>query len=112
MLMGHTRRKHRRIARGYLYARNLAHVFDHEATVLIQELYRYGKGGMVPVDPQPHAGRCSLNNMLTIVNGTRTDNIEHPLVGHALRLSREFMSVPSPNFNADARILADICTNP
>src|ERR1700733_12066017 len=108
MLMGHTRRKHRRIARGYLYARllcDLAHVFDGEATALIQELYRYGKGGMVPINPQPHAGRYSLNNMLTIVYRTRTDNIEHPLVAHALRLSREFMSVPSPNFNVDVRVL-------
>jgi hypothetical protein len=39
--------------------------------------------------------------MLTIAYGTRTDTIEDPLVGHALRLSREFMSVPSPNFKAD-----------
>jgi hypothetical protein len=31
--------------------------------------------------------------MLTITFGTRTDNIADPLVGQALRLSREFMSV-------------------
>ena len=29
--------------------------------------------------------------MLTIVFGLRTDSINHPLVGHALKLSREFM---------------------
>jgi hypothetical protein len=40
---------------------------------------------------QPHAGRASLNNMLSIVFGFRTDSIYHPLVGQALRLSREFM---------------------
>ena len=104
MLIGHTRRKQRRIAVGYLDTRILgdpALVFDREATDLIQELYRHGKGGVVPINPQPHAGRCSLNNMLTIVYGTRTDTIEDPLVGHALKLSREFMSVPSPNFNVD-----------
>lgn len=97
MLTERTRRKHRRIASGYLDARilsELAYVFDREATVLVQELYRYGKAGKAPVNPQPHAGRCSLNNMLTIVFGTRADTIDHPLVGHALRLSREFMSVP------------------
>ena len=98
--MGHARRKQRRIAVGHLDARVLgdfSHVFDHEATVLIQELYRYGKGGVVPLNPQPHAGRSTLNTMLTIIYGTRTDTFEDPLVEHALKLSREFMSVPSPN---------------
>ena len=104
MLIGYARRKHRKIAVGFLDSRilgNLAHVFDREAMVLIQELYRHGKEGVVPINPQPHAGRCTLNNMLTIVYGTRTDTIEDPLVGHALQLSRDFMSVSSPNFNAD-----------
>ena len=98
--MGHARRKHRRIAVAHLDARilgDLGHVFDREATVLIQELYRHGKGGVVPINPQPHAGRYALNNMLTTAYGTRTDAIEDPLVEHALKLSREFMSVPSPN---------------
>jgi hypothetical protein len=91
------RRKHRKIANGFLTNHALkdhANVYTNEATVLVQALYRYGKAGTVPVNPQPHAGRCSLNAMLTIVFGIRTDTIEHPLVGRALRLSREFMSVP------------------
>lgn len=68
-------------------------LLDYEALVLVQDLYRYGKAGQLPINPQPHAGRCSLNNMLTITFGTRTNNIADPLVGQALRLSREFMSV-------------------
>lgn len=90
------RRTHRRIATGSLNARAVdeyTDVLDFEATVLIQDLYKHSKAGKAPINPQPHAGRCSLNNMLTIVFGTRTDSIDHPLVGHALRLSREFMLV-------------------
>jgi len=68
-------------------------VLDYETLVLVQDLYRYGKAGQLAINPQPHIGRCALNNMLTITFGTRTDNIAHPLVGQALRLSREFMLV-------------------
>jgi Cytochrome P450 len=68
-------------------------IFDYEAKILVRELFRYGRAGTEPLNPQPHAGRCSLNTMLTIVFGIRTDTLEHPLVAHALRLSREFMSV-------------------
>ena len=66
-------------------------VLDYEATVMVRELYKKGQAGLAPINPQPHAGRCSLNNMLTIVFGMRTDSTEHPLVGRALKLSREFM---------------------
>lgn len=88
------RRKHRRIAAGSLVQKAVdgyTHVLDYEATILVRELFTYGQAGNAPINPQPHAGRCSLNNMLTIVFGTRTDSIDHPLVGRALRLSREFM---------------------
>jgi hypothetical protein len=89
-----SRRKHRRIATGSLNARvvdEYTHVLDYEASVLVRDLYRLTKGGTLPINPQSHAGRCSLNNMLTIVFGTRTDSVEHPLVARALALSREFM---------------------
>ncbi|KAF9456424.1 cytochrome P450 [Collybia nuda] len=95
-------RAHRRLATGSLNARAVdeyTDVLDFEATVLVQELYKYGKAGAAPINPQPHAGRCSLNNMLTIVFGIRTDSINHPLVGHALRLSREFMNCTGPVSN-------------
>ena len=68
-------------------------VLDYEATVLVHDLYYHSNGGKLAINPQPHAGRCSLNNMLTITFGMRTDTIEHPLVAEALRLSRAFMSV-------------------
>lgn len=90
------RRKHRRIATTYLAPRavdELTHIIDREATELVRELFVHGKAGMVPVNPQPHAGRSSLNNMLTIVFGMRTDTIDHPLVARSLKISREFMLV-------------------
>lgn len=58
---------------------------------MLENLYIQGKAGKVPINPQPHAGRTSLNNILTIVLGVRTSTIEHPLVTHWLKLSREFM---------------------
>lgn len=88
------RRKHRKIATTYLAPRAVdehAHIIDLEATELVRELYIHGKAGAVPVNPQPHAGRSSLNNMLTIVFGIRTDTINHPLVARSLKISREFM---------------------
>lgn len=91
---GCVRRKHRRIAAGFLVQKAVdgyTDVLDYEATVLVRELFTHGQAGNAPINPQPHAGRCSLNNMLTIVFGTRTDSIDHPLVGRALGLSREFM---------------------
>ncbi|TFK35002.1 cytochrome P450 [Crucibulum laeve] len=95
-------RKHRRIATYWLNkpaVDGYTDVLDYEATVLVKELYKYGKMGHAAINPQPHAGRCSLNNMLTIVFGIRTDTIEHPLVGEALRISREFMNCTGPVSN-------------
>ncbi|KAK7054530.1 hypothetical protein VNI00_003728 [Paramarasmius palmivorus] len=95
-------RKHRRLATTALSARAVdgyTHVLDYEATVLIKDLMEYGKAGTLPINPQPHAGRCSLNNMLTVCFGTRTDTIDHPLVATALRLSREFMNCTGPVSN-------------
>ncbi|KAF8638364.1 hypothetical protein AX16_010511 [Volvariella volvacea WC 439] len=74
-------------------------VLDYEATVLIRDLYKFGKAGQVPINPQPHAGRCSLNNMLTVTFGTRTDDIKHPMVAEALRMPREFMNCTGPVSN-------------
>ncbi|KAE9386355.1 cytochrome P450 [Gymnopus androsaceus JB14] len=95
-------RKHRRLSTVALSARAVdgyTHVLDYEATILIKELMKYGKAGAAPINPQPHAGRCSLNNMLTVAFGTRTDSIDHPLVAKALALSREFMNCTGPVSN-------------
>ncbi|KAL0957868.1 hypothetical protein HGRIS_000052 [Hohenbuehelia grisea] len=97
-----TWRQHRRIAAGWLMSKaveSYTHVLDYEATVLVQDLYHDGQAGCAPINPQPYAGRCSLNNMLRIVFGTRTDSIRHPLVAKALRLSREFMNCTGPMSN-------------
>lgn len=66
---------------------------------MIQCLFDASRGGTALVNPQPFAGRCSLNNMLTIVFGTRTDSVKHPLVAKSLRLSREFMNLTGPMSN-------------
>ncbi|KAF8881025.1 cytochrome P450 [Gymnopilus junonius] len=55
------------------------HVLDYEALVLVQDLYRHGNAGLLPINPQPSAGRCSLNI--------------------SLRLSREFMNCTGPVSN-------------
>ncbi|KAG6805102.1 hypothetical protein H0H93_005616, partial [Arthromyces matolae] len=52
------RRKHRRIATQWLSSRAVdeyTHVLDYEATVLVQELYKYGDAGKTQINPQPHA---------------------------------------------------------
>ncbi|KAJ7651338.1 cytochrome P450 [Roridomyces roridus] len=95
-------RKHRRIASTWLNQRavdSYTNTLDSEATVLIKAMYQESRGGTVPVNPQPHAGRASLNNMLSVVFGTRTSSIYHPLVGQALKISREFMNVTGPMSN-------------
>ncbi|KAG7085967.1 hypothetical protein E1B28_003492 [Marasmius oreades] len=95
-------RKHRRIASTSLMSRAVDgynHVLDYEATVLIKDILQHSNFGKSPVNPQPHAGRCSLNNMLTVAFGMRTDSIDHPLVAKALRLSREFMNCTGPVSN-------------
>ncbi|KAF9443096.1 cytochrome P450 [Macrolepiota fuliginosa MF-IS2] len=95
-------RKHRRIANSWLNKAavdSYSEVLDYEATVLVSNLYTYGKAGGVPVNPQPHAGQCSLNTMLTITFGIRTDTIDHPLAARALKLSREFMNCTGPMSN-------------
>ena len=66
---------------------------------MIQCLFKESQGGKALVNPQPLAGRCSLNNMLSIVFGTRTDSVQHPLVARSLRLSREFMNLTGPMSN-------------
>ncbi|KAF9730277.1 cytochrome P450 [Paraphaeosphaeria minitans] len=89
-------RKHRRIASLWLNRKaveSYTHVLDFEATGMIHHLHRDCTNGMADVNPQVYAGRCSLNNILTITFGFRTDSIHHPMVARALRLSREFMNI-------------------
>jgi hypothetical protein len=56
-------------------------------------------GGTVDINPQVYAGRCSLNNMLTVTFGFPADSIHHPMVGRALHLSRDFMNITGPVSN-------------
>ncbi|KAI1499934.1 cytochrome P450 [Biscogniauxia marginata] len=95
-------RKHRRIATQWLHQKSVdyyTHVLDREATDMIKSLLQASKGGTALVNPQPFAGRCSLNNMLTIVFGTRTKSVADPLVAKSLRISREFMNLTGPVSN-------------
>ena len=95
-------RKHRRLATWWLNQKavdSYTHVLDYEATEMLKCLYKAGKAGKLAVNPQAHAGRCSLNNMLTITFGMRTASVDDPLVKDALRLSREFMNCTGPMSN-------------
>ncbi|KAF8638158.1 hypothetical protein AX17_002401 [Amanita inopinata Kibby_2008] len=95
-------RKHRRIANYFLNRTGLQdhhHVLHHEATVLVRDLYKYGKAGQVPINPQPFIGRNSLNNMLEIAFGIRTESIDDPQVAKFLTMSREFMNCTGPMSN-------------
>ena len=64
-----------------------------EVKEMLKNLYLEGDAGAAPINPQPHAGRTSLNNILTITFATRTDTADHPIIGHWLKHSREFMFV-------------------
>ena len=66
---------------------------------MLQALFSDSKNGKAHINPQTYAGRCSLNNMLTITFGFRTDSIHHPMVAEALRLSRAFMNCTGPMSN-------------
>ncbi|PLB50375.1 cytochrome P450 [Aspergillus steynii IBT 23096] len=95
-------RKHRRIASTWLNQKavdSYTETLDRESMSLVKAMFDESQQGKVPVNPQPHAGRCSLNNMTTITFGFRTDSIEHPLVKQALKLSREFMNCTGPMSN-------------
>ncbi|KAK6839153.1 hypothetical protein PG987_005019 [Apiospora arundinis] len=97
-----TWRKHRRIANAWLQQRAVSkftHVFERESNDMLNCLLEASQGGTALVNPQPFAGRCSLNNMLTIVFGTRTTSVNDPMVATALRLSREFMNCTGPMSN-------------
>lgn len=88
------RRKHRRLAAQFLSNKSVTSYvpgLELEVREMLRNLYTKGDAGATPINPQPHAGRTSLNNILTIAFGLRTDTIDHPLVGHWLKHSREFM---------------------
>lgn len=65
---------------------------------MLHALYTDSRHGR-HINPQRYAGRCSLNNMLSITFGFRTDSIDHPIVAEALRLSRAFMNCTGPMSN-------------
>jgi cytochrome P450 len=66
---------------------------------MLQALFADSNNGVAHINPQTYAGRCSLNNMLTITFGLRADSIHHPIVAEALRLSRAFMNCTGPMSN-------------
>uniref|UniRef100_A0A0W0EWR5 Putative cytochrome P450 n=1 Tax=Moniliophthora roreri TaxID=221103 RepID=A0A0W0EWR5_MONRR len=95
-------RKHRRIAYSYIQQRSVDEftpILERESFVLVKTLYEDSKGGLLPVNPQRHAGRCLLNNMLAITFGIRTDALSDPMVSEVLRISREFMNCTGPVSN-------------
>ncbi|EJD41001.1 cytochrome P450 [Auricularia subglabra TFB-10046 SS5] len=92
-------RQHRRIAMTLLFPSAIhgySHVIDYEALVLLRSLYHQGKAGQVAFNPTHYTGRFTLNNMLTISYGTRTDTSTDPLVQRALAFGNEFMELTGP----------------
>ncbi|KAH9998122.1 cytochrome P450 [Russula compacta] len=95
-------RKHRRIAMQVLNPnaiRGYASVLDYEAHILVRSMYYETKMGTSPVNPAHFVGRYTLNNMLTISFGTRTDSTLDPLTERALALTTEFMDLTGPLSN-------------
>lgn len=95
------RRKYRRIATTWLNQQavdSYTRVTDFEATDMLHKLYIDSKSVTAHINPQTYAGRCSLNKMLTITFGFRTDSLHHHMVAEALRLSRAFMNCTGPDF--------------
>ncbi|KAF7783859.1 hypothetical protein Agabi119p4_24 [Agaricus bisporus var. burnettii] len=97
-----TWKKHRRLGNIWLNkgaVEEYTDVLNYEALDLVRDMYNRGKAGTMPVNPQAHAGHYTLNNMLNIIFGIRTDSMDHPLVHQALKLSREFMNCTGPVSN-------------
>jgi hypothetical protein len=63
---------------------------DRESRLLLKAMLDESRGGLLPVDPHPYAGRCAFNVMAMIAFGTPLDD---RLVVRGLELSREFMCV-------------------
>ncbi len=88
------RRKHRRLASMFLTQRAVATYtpgLEHEAKEMIRDLFVRSRAGILPVNPQRFASRASLNNILMLTFGFRTESLDDQLVSDSLRLSREFM---------------------
>ncbi|KAI0746299.1 cytochrome P450 [Daedaleopsis nitida] len=97
-----TWRKHRRLASMFLTQRAVAEYtpgLEREAKEMIRDLYVSSQGGVLPINPQRFASRASLNNILMLTFGFRTESLEDQLVFDLLRLSREFMNTTGPVAN-------------
>ncbi|GJE97683.1 cytochrome P450 [Phanerochaete sordida] len=71
-----------------------------ETAEMLKALYIKSQGGTLPLDPHPHFARTSLNNLLTVLFGLRTDTVDHPLVAHWLKLTQEYTRITAPLSNA------------
>ncbi|KAI0794374.1 cytochrome P450 [Fomes fomentarius] len=97
-----TWRKHRRLASMFLTQHAVARYtpgLEHEAKEMIRDLFARSRAGMLPVNPQRSASRASLNNILMLTFGFRTESLDDQLVSDTLRLSREFMNITGPVAN-------------
>ena len=63
-------------------------VFGREANDMVNCLLDASQGGTALVNPQPFAGRCSLNNMLSIAFGIRTAPVDDLLVSTIRRFDQ------------------------
>nr|BAL05163.1 cytochrome P450 [Phanerodontia chrysosporium] len=99
---GDTWRKHRRLASQFLGNRVVSGYLsrlEYEVQDMLRGLLTDGQAGLVPVSPQAYLSRLALNNIMTIVFGTRTESMDDPFIHHWLTLSREFMNCTGPVSN-------------
>jgi hypothetical protein len=66
---------------------------------MISNLHNDCVGGTVDINPQVYAGRCFLNNILTITFSFLANSIYYPIVSWALCLSRKFINITGPVSN-------------
>ncbi|KAK7693606.1 hypothetical protein QCA50_003175 [Cerrena zonata] len=95
-------RAHRRIAMQFMTPRavqSYADMVDYESHILMRSFYSEGCHGTVPVNPQYVSVRYTLNVMLAISLGTRTDSFKDPLIQRTLDIALEFNDLTGPVAN-------------
>ncbi|KAJ5485518.1 3-hydroxyphenylacetate 6-hydroxylase [Penicillium diatomitis] len=72
---------------------------DLESKAFVEELYRYGKSGQIPVDPMPMIQRLSLSLALTLNWGTRIASQEEELFDEITEVEEEISRFRSTTGN-------------
>ncbi|GJE98687.1 hypothetical protein PsYK624_149220 [Phanerochaete sordida] len=60
---------------------------------MLEKLYVKIQDGKIPQDLHPHFAHTSLNNLLTVLFGLRTETVDRPLVAHWLKPTQEYTCI-------------------